>query len=318
MTLDRTRLNWGVFLIVLGAVPLAYNRGVISTDTVTEMWRLWPLILIGIGLGIVLARTPAAFIGGLAVAACVGLVLGSLLAVGPHVGCGSANGPTHSYTRDGAFDVTDARVVLELQCGSATVTTSSDNGWHIDGSVRGDDPVVTATGNQLAIRQGDQSGWFVNRRYQDWAVTLPSGLGELSAELDAGDASYVLAGASISRASFSVNAGSLKVDLSSARVDDLALSTNVGSASLILDGGSNTTGRVSNNVGSTDICAPAGLGLSIRYSSSLASENFSAAGLSLVNGTWQTSGYDTASFRAVLTIDNSVGSVTLNPAGGCK
>src|SRR5664280_2971296 len=76
MGVDRGRLNWGVFFIVLGAVPLAYHQGAVSSSAIGEAWRLWPLILVGIGLGFVLSRTPAAFLGGLVVAATLGLVLG--------------------------------------------------------------------------------------------------------------------------------------------------------------------------------------------------------------------------------------------------
>jgi hypothetical protein len=318
MTLNRSRLNWGVFLIVLGAVPLAYNQGAVSTGTVHDLWRLWPLVLIGIGLGIVLSRTPAAFIGGLMVAACMGLVFGGILAVGPDIGCRNGDGPDRSFSRDGSFDASNSSVVLELQCGSAQVTTSPDNSWHINGSVKGEDPSIVSTPTSLTIHQRNRGDWFSDRGGDHWNLSLPSAVGDLTTTLDAGDASFTLAGTTVSRASFSVNAGSLKIDLSGAQVNNLTLSTNVGSASLILDGASNTTGRITSSVGSTDICAPAALGLRIRYSGSLASENFAAAGLGMEYGAWQTPGYDTAAYKADLTIDSSVGSVTLNPAGGCK
>ena len=50
MRVNRARLNWGIFLIVLGAMPLAYNQGIVSSSTLAEAWRLWPLILVGLGL----------------------------------------------------------------------------------------------------------------------------------------------------------------------------------------------------------------------------------------------------------------------------
>jgi hypothetical protein len=318
MTINRARLYWGVFFIVLGGVPLAYNQGVVAMDTVEELWRFWPVILIGIGLAIVLARTPGAIIGGLVVAACLGLVFGSLLAVGPEIGCGPNKGPSHSFIRYGTFDASNPSVHLDLQCGTAQVTASSDERWQIDASIRGGDPEVLATSSSLTIRQGDRHGWFFNRSYDLWDVSLPSGMGSLSASVDAGEASFSLAGATIPNATFSLNAGSMTVDLSAASVENLTVDSNVGSTDLILDGASSTSGRISNSVGSTDICAPSSLGLRIRYTSSLASENFSKASLAYVNGAWETLNYDTATYRADLTIDNSVGSVTLNPAGGCK
>jgi hypothetical protein len=318
MTLNQSRLNWGVFLIVLGVVPLAYRQGVVSMDTVQQLWRFWPLILIGIGLGFLLSKTPAAFIGGLTVAACLGLVFGGLLTVGPEVGCGPSNGPAHLFSRSGTLDGAGSNVHLELRCGDARVTSSTDESWRLDASVRGEDPTVASTSNSLTIRQGDRNGWSFTRPEDEWDVALPSGMGSLSASVDAGRASFSLAGATISSATFSLSAGDMHVDLTAAQVANLKMDTSVGSASLILDGASDTTGRISNSVGSTEICAPAGLGLRIRYTGSLASDNFAAAGLALVAGAWQNAGYDTAAHRADLTLDNSVGSVTLNPAGGCK
>ena len=100
MKLNRGRLNWGVFFIVLGAVPLAYHQGAVSLNALGDAWRLWPLVLVGIGLGFVLSRTPAYFVGGLVVAACLGLVLGSLFAVGPQLGCGPGGSTTGSTSRN--------------------------------------------------------------------------------------------------------------------------------------------------------------------------------------------------------------------------
>ena len=77
-------------------------------------------------------------------------------------------------------------------------------------------------------------------------------------------------------------------------------------------------GTISTNVGSLDLCAPSQLGLRLKSSESLASSNLSSAGLVRVGDDWQTPGYDTAANKADFTVSTSVGSLTLNPAGGCK
>jgi len=66
------------------------------------------------------------------------------------------------------------------------------------------------------------------------------------------------------------------------------------------------------------MCAPSGLGLRIQSSESLAASNFSGAGLVRVGDAWQTPGYDTAVNKADFNVSTSVGTLTLNPAGGCK
>jgi hypothetical protein len=101
-------------------------------------------------------------------------------------------------------------------------------------------------------------------------------------------------------------------------VSNLSVSTNVGSTSLTLDGNSSLSGSISTNVGSMNLCYPSQLGVSIRNSDSLGSGNYSSAGLIRVGDTWQTQGYAGATNKAELTVSTSVGSLTLNPAGGCK
>ena len=319
MKLNRGRLNWGVFFIVLGAVPLAYHQGAVSPTTLGDAWQLWPLILVGIGLGFVLSRTPAYFIGGLVVAACLGLVLGSLFAVGPELGCGNPSGPAGSVSRDGTF-AGAAQVELDLQCGRASVTTSPDSQWHVSASNTGtNNPDVTFSATSLTVSSSDRGAWWLQRGEEDWNVALPSGQSiGLNVSIDAGDAHVSLGGASLSSASFSLNAGSLHADLTGARIGSITVSTNVGASSLILDGNSSVSGTLSTNVGALDLCAPSQLGLSLKSSESLASSNFSSAGLVRVGDAWQTPGYDTATNKADFTVSTSVGSLTLNPAGGCK
>src|ERR1035437_5153187 len=121
MKVDRGRLNWGIFFIVLGAVPLAYQQGAVSASALGDAWRLWPLIIVGFGLAFVLSRTPVSFLGGTMGAVCLALVFGSALAVGLDIGCGGDGHNQVNVSQTGTFSGS-ASVNLDLQCGSATVT----------------------------------------------------------------------------------------------------------------------------------------------------------------------------------------------------
>src|SRR3954452_7670787 len=97
MQIRRGFLGWGIFLILVGAIPLAVRGGYISADDLGRLFNLWPLILIGIGVGLVLSRTRFDFIGGLIVAATIGIMVGGLLSVGVSgvsAGSGGAEGTT--------------------------------------------------------------------------------------------------------------------------------------------------------------------------------------------------------------------------------
>ena len=319
MRVDRGRLNWGVFFIVLGAVPLAYHQGAVSSSVLGDAWRLWPLIIVGIGLAFVLSRTPAFFVGGTLVAICLGLVFGSVLAVGPNVGCGFDSGNPYTVSRTGAFGGASS-VQLNLQCGSATVVTSTDGQWHVDATNSGGKATqVTSDNGTLAVTSATTSGWQFDRGKDDWRIALPAGSPiDLTSSLDMGDAHFNLASASVGSARFTLNLGSLHVDLTGAQVGNLNVSTNLGSAFLVLDGSSNVNADLKTNLGSLEVCVPAGLGVQVTASDSLSSSDFHEAGLVRVDGTWQTPAYSSATYKANLTVETSLGSLKLRSAGGCK
>ncbi len=319
MRVDNGRLNWGIFFIVLGAVPLAYHQAIVSSSALADAWRLWPLVIVGIGLGFVLTRTPVAFLGGLVVAACTGLVLGSVFAVGPNIGCGGAGNNPVSAVRDGSFEGAPS-VTLHLQCGSATITTSSDSSWHVNASnSAGHSARVSSDSTSLEVNPGDANGWWPDRGRDDWQISLPSaGRISLSSTLDFGDARYSLSQANLSSAAFTLNGGSLHVDLTGARLDSLTVSTNLGAAWIELGSSSDVTGDLKTNLGSLDVCAPSDLGLQIAVTESLSSSDLSGAGMVRVGNVWQTGNYATAAHKANLTVNTSLGSLKLHPAGGCK
>ena len=322
MKVDRGRLNWGIFFIVLGAVPFAYHQGAVSASALGDAWRLWPLVLVGIGLGFVLSRTPAFFIGGLVVAICVGLVFGSALAVGPNIGCGSgtSSGSSSNYMSRTGFFQGSSSVALNLQCGSATVTTSSDPAWHVMASnPDGTAPDVSSSASSLSVSSNNNRGWSFSRGSDNWQVQLPANIPiDLSSTIDMGDAHFTLGPASLASANFNLNLGSIHIDLSGAKVASLSVETNLGAAFVILDGSSDVSGNLKTNLGSLDVCVPAGLGVRVTSSDSLSSSDFGGAGLVLVGGAWETPGFATATHKAIFSVETSLGSLKVHSVGGCK
>ncbi len=58
----RGYLFWGFFFILLGGIPLAARQGWIDASQWGEIGRLWPLIVIAIGVVILLSRTQLALV----------------------------------------------------------------------------------------------------------------------------------------------------------------------------------------------------------------------------------------------------------------
>ena len=111
---DRRLLGWGLFFVLLGAVPLAVQSGAIPRETVAQSWRLWPLILIGGGIGVLLQGTRAAVVGGLVVALTFGIIGGSVLAGGIDIGAvGCGGGPPSGTTFENGGNL-DAQASVDI------------------------------------------------------------------------------------------------------------------------------------------------------------------------------------------------------------
>src|ERR671918_1678944 len=221
MHVNRGLLFWGLALVTAGAIALASSQGWIESGLLVGLWRLWPVVLIAIGLSIVLSRTPLAIIGTLIAALVVGVAGGALLAAGPGtVACG--DGPSTTETSGGEFTVPEATVDLDLNCGDLRVALTDGAGWQAVTGVNDDDPPqLNAMEGSLDIRSNGGSVPF-RRERQDWGITLGRDVAyEISASLNAADATFDLGGGSFGRIGLDPNAGSVDLDLTGAEVADL-------------------------------------------------------------------------------------------------
>jgi len=329
MHVDRGLLGWGVFFITVGCVPLAERAGYLDPARLDRAWELWPLILVGIGLSLILRRTKAAAVGGLVVAVTLGFMVGALVAggipsVGGLSGCGFGTGGGNGSAfpdQAGSFGL-EASADLELNCGELASTSADGTAWTVTGTSEGGrPPEVLASGDRLTVRSPSRSGFTAGVSGSRWNVTLPR------------QASLALG--------MSVNAGSAQMDLAGMRVPELRVSVNAGDATVnatgLIDSGSVTatvnagslgislpvpattlTGSLSVNAGAIDVCVPDGVGLRIRTGrQALSSDNFADQGLVRTGDTWTRPGFATATQRIELETDANLASITLNPEDGC-
>ena len=323
--INRGMLGWGVFLLVAGTVPLLVQAGTVDPEVIRRVWQLWPLILIGIGLGLILQRTRAAVVGGLVVAVTCGLLVGGWFAVGfsPGAGFGTcglggdAQGdpfPTQSGTLS-----TTASVDLDISCGDAVIAAAAGSGWSVSGTSDGGLPPTITSGQDLKVASPHRSGIDLGHA-SSWQVTLPQDVSiHLGLSANAGTVHADLGTTQVPNLSASVNAGSATIDMGDVTgLDTLDVSANAGSLSLTLPVPTGTVnGSISANAGSVELCVPDGVGLRITSSTSLGSNNFENRGLAHVGDTWVRPGLETSQQEIALSVSANLGNVTLNPEGGC-
>lgn len=320
MQINRGLVFWGVALVTAGAVALAVQQNYLDRDALAGAWRLWPVILIALGVSIVLARTPFALLGTIAAAVVLGVAGGALITVGPGVAVGCEGPePASLTTREGTFNGGSASVELDFNCGSLVVGMADGNGWRLAAGQRGgEEPRVEASGARLSVRSGDRS--FVSDGKQRWEVALGSELTySLKVDVNAADTALDLARGSFTQLQVNPNAGSIVMNLAGAGVTELQLSLNAGSASVTVDQDSAVAGQLDVNAGSIDLCAAPGTALRIEVQDNITlSHNLDESGLSRSGETWTTEGYEAASRKVDLHLEGNAASFSLNPEEGCS
>ena len=322
MKANSNLIGFGLFFIVFGAILLGVRQGWIPTDVAERTWQLWPVLLIAAGLSMILAGRPAARLGGLVAAVCLGVMAGGLVGSGAglSIGCGGDEAGI-AFGRESGELPDGARVSVRFQCGELTVNTTDGGSWAVEGaSEDGTPPTIRRDGDGITVEAADTGPAFgLSGARERWDITLPTDPTiELDVELNAGSGRLTLPRANLASVDVTVNAGSLRIDLRDvAAASTLDGTVNAGSAVVWLPE-LPLEGDLTVNAGSLSICAPGDVGLRlITGDNPISSNNFDDEGLVRSGDAWETPGFATAPIRIVLDVQANAGSVSLNPRQTC-
>jgi hypothetical protein len=317
--INRGFAFWGVALITAGVVALAIQAGLIPGESARQAWRLWPVVLVVIGLSIIASRTPFALVATVLAGLVAGGLAGTLVAGLPDgidVGCGGE--PSETTTADGSF-AGAAEVELDFDCGDLAVTTAVGTDWTVVARHGSDnEPEISSDGDSLRV-SAEGGGFipFAEDSRQAWDVVLPTEAAlDLTVDANAASTRLDLEGGNLSSLAIDANAGDVLVALAGATVADLGVDANAGSLSIVADGSTSLAGSVEINAGSLEVCAPEGVGVAITIEDDniTFSHNLDDLGLTRRGNTWSTGDGDP---DISIGIDGNAASFTLNPEGGC-
>jgi hypothetical protein len=321
MHVNRGLLFWGLTLVTAGVVALGATQGWFEIPAMAEMWNLWPVILIVIGLAIVLSRTPFAVIGVVVAALVVGFAGGAAIAAGAggFLGtCGQVQGAQE--TSSGDFSSTTASVDLTLNCGDLTLGLADGSAWEAVTTAGGDQHVSLEADSGSLIMRSNNGGFPFRDDRQDWTVTLGRDVDyDLSLTLNATDSRVSLDGGQFSSVRADPNAGSLDINLSGSEVRELDLHVNAGSLSVLTDADTQLAGSIGVNAGSVDLCTDPEAGLRITVDANVTfAHNLDDSGLQKSGeGTYTSETFESAARTIDLELEGNAASFTLNPEEGC-
>jgi cell wall-active antibiotic response 4TMS protein YvqF len=317
---NRGLVFWGIALVTAGIVALAVQQGYLDRASLTGAWRLWPVVLIAIGLSIILARTPFAVLGTIVAGLVVGAAGGVLISVGPGLASCGGGDVGRTDTSSGEFTLPGpATVRLDFNCGTLDLGLTDGNQWDATTSRRDDTPAqLEATANSLEIRSPDE-GLSEGAGRQQWTVDLGSDITyDLSVSVNAATSTFDLARGQFSRLAVEPNAGSLSIDVSGAQVTEFSLSMNAGAATMVIDEASELAGVISMNAGSLELCAAPGTAVQFIVDANLTfAHNLDESGLDQAGDTFTSPGFEGAAHKVVLRLEGNAASFDLNPEDGC-
>lgn len=330
MRINRHLLSWGSFFVIAGAIPLAVRASLLPADLVRDWASLWPLLLVGSGLGLVLAGTSLRLVGSLVSVVTAGVMVGGFLATGFHgIPFGGACGDSSTASRfaEAGGSVGDrTRFEIELNCGDLDIQTPGPGtpadsvAWSLSGSSpSGRAPNVAASSDRVRITTGDRGnfGFDVGRTTLDLVVPRSRDV-DIDLTLNAGSGTIDLAGAVVRRVGFTMNAGSMRADLSqSSTVGEVDGTMNAGSVAVLLPSGS-TGASFTVNAGSLTVCVPASAPLRVSWNGALGSNNLDAAGLVRTDDHhWTSAGLGLTGAAITLDVTANAGSFTLLLGDAC-
>jgi cell wall-active antibiotic response 4TMS protein YvqF len=296
----RGGLAGPAILIALGVVFLLNNLGYLSWGVWNTLLRLWPLLLIAIGLDLMLGRRSRLGSGLVAL-----LMLAALVAVvwvsGAWLGGGSPLASDSISQPLGAARRGD----VDIGMGAGTLNIGALN--ESDNLVEG--LIATGRGERVVRDFAIDGDTATFKLRSEWAFPFGDRGG------DRIEWNLLLNRNVPLRLHVSTGAGEAALDLARLQITRLDVNTGVGKTTLTLPRQGQVQARLSGGVGEATVIIPAGVAARVEATAGLG--QVSVIGSYQREGKVYTSpGYDSAANRVDLVVSGGVGSITVRQESG--
>jgi hypothetical protein len=288
-----------LLLILAGVLFLLNNLGILDWSIWDSLWRLWPLVLVIIGIDLLVGRR-SPLLSFLLVVVVLGLGAVLLYSMGGF----ASNGSIRQQTLNAPLnDASSATVRVDIGVGDLRLD-SGEGGQLATGMLDYYEHWGTPTIN--TDTSGGRTTLTINQRSQGGVNVLPPFTNRgLNWDIHLNPQPALVL-------DLNTGAGRTTVDLDKLRVSNLTLNSGVGSTTVIFPSqAGTTTASVKGGAGSIDITIPSSVEARIKVSTGLGSVNIDPRFKKTSNDLYESSGYSDAKNKLDLTISAGVGSLNV-------
>lgn len=281
-----------IILVAIGIVLLLSNLGVLDWSLWDALWRLWPLILIGIGLDLMLRRKRlGSLIAGLVAAGVFVLVVLFM-----HTHKAPMVTETISQPLEGAKQ---AQVILDAGVAQLNLSAAHNPDKLIEGTIRVSKRAKLKVTyerkgdvGKFKLKQKSRSFAFLSfgKRNPKWELKLTKAI-PIALEVNTG-------------------VGQSDLDLSGMQITSLDMDTGVGQTSVTLPAQGNLKVDMDGGIGEVIIRIPETLAARIQAKSGIGSVSVSGP-FKREGNDWTSDNYETATQKADLNVSGGIGSIDI-------
>ncbi len=327
-------LFWPIVLIGAGVIWLLANFNIVSAANLAVLFRLWPLILIVVGLDLLIGRQ-SALIGGLIGVGTVVLIV-VLMLVGPSIGLGAPDLDIVTETfSEPMGDTSSAQIDLNTSIGRVTVDALMDSNNLLDAEIShvGQIDFVTEGESQkvVTIEQQEENisfgvDWISSFLSDDnqlyWNIHInPTVPVDLTINSGVGEGVYNLRNLQLTGLDANMGVGAVTLDLPvMERSYDVAINGGSGTTNVTIPEGAILNLSINGGVGEVTIDVPNNAAVRINASSGVGGVNLPGNFVRVSGdddnfvgeeGIWETEGYASADRQINIEYDGGVGSLNL-------
>jgi hypothetical protein len=286
-----------IILIAIGLIFLLSNMGLLGWSVWEVLFRLWPVILIALGLEVLIGRRSV--FASVAVLAITGAIVGAALYFMP-LQSSSGDGATSETISQPLQGARQANISIAFGMGSLRLGALPDANSLIQGIATGDGGEQLTQSFQVT---GDTAYYQLGTRDGGQGLPFPRGGSGRTWDLKVNSAVPT-------QLRVDGGVGNSDLDLSQLHITSLDARFGVGKSTITMPSSGHVQATINGGVGDVDVAIPSGMEARIQANTGIGGVNIPST-YQRQDNTYTSPGYETAQNRLDLTVKGGVGRITV-------